>query len=332
MVDAEVNPRPAWRIDVDGVNITPSISDRLISLTLTDNRGMEADQLDLCLDDADGRLSLPPRGAALHLWLGWEAEGLTDKGTYTVDEVEHCGAPDQLTIRARSADLRAGLSTQRTRSFHNVALADIVNNIAASHGLVATIAAQVAAETISHLDQTNESDANLLTRLAGMFDAIATVKNDKLLFLPAGAGRSASGKPLPVMSITREDGDSHRFSIAERDSMTAVKAVYHDLDLGQQGEVIWSKAEDEAERNKQPAAIVATTAGEYKPFGTKPYPTRAKALRAATKEWKRIKRVKALAAKYAGVKVKYHDAALGVDGEVSYGRADDEAKRRHAKK
>lgn len=293
----EGNSRPAWRIDVDGTNITPTLTDRLISLTLTDNRGLEADQLDLTLDDADGRLALPPRGASLHLWLGWDGgnanSGLTDKGTYTVDEVEHSGAPDKLTLRARSADLRAGLSTQRTRSFHNVALSDIVKNIAVSHGLVATIAAQIAAEMIDHLDQTNESDANLLTRLAGMFDAIATVKNERLVFMPAGGGVSASGKPLPVMTITRSDGDSHRFSIAERDSVTAVKALYHDLDLGQQGEVIWGAEEDAAERERQPAPQVAD---EIQPSAENMktlrhiYATRENAKRAARTEWRRIQR------------------------------------------
>lgn len=33
-----------------------------MSLTLTDNRGFEADQLDLELDDADGQIVLPRRG------------------------------------------------------------------------------------------------------------------------------------------------------------------------------------------------------------------------------------------------------------------------------
>lgn len=323
----EGNSRPLWRIHVDGVDITATLDSRLLSLTHTDNRGMEADQLDLTLDDADGRLALPPRGAVLSLALGWEGEGLTDKGTYTVDEVEHSGAPDQVTIRARSADLRAGLSTQRTRSFHQVNVASIVNDIAAAHGLTAAIAATLAGELLDHLDQTNESDANLLTRLAGMFDAIATIKAGRLVFMPAGAGVSASGKPLPVMHITRADGDQHRFSIAERDSYTAVKALYNDIDLGQQGAVIWSKEEDDAEANRQATPATVPAAGEYQSLGTKPYPTRLKALRAARKAWQKIKKVPTLREKYVGVAAQYHDKALNVHGEVRYGRADDEKRK-----
>ena len=328
----EGNSRPLWRIRVDGVDITGSLDSRFVSLSLTDNRGMEADQLDLTLDDADGRLMLPPRGAVLALALGWEDDGLVDKGTFTVDEVEHSGAPDQVTIRARSADLRAGLSTQRTRSFHQLSVASILNDIAAAHGLTAAIAAQLAGEIIDHLDQTNESDANLLTRLAGMFDAIATIKAGRLVFMPAGAGLSASGKPLPVMSITRQDGDQHRFSIAERDTYTAVRALYNDIELGQQGAVIWGKEEDDAEANRTAAPVTVPATGEYKSLGTKPYPTRAKALRAAQKAWEQVKKSPVLREKYVGASAQYHDKALNVQGEVRYGRADDEKRKAAAAK
>jgi len=288
------NHQPLWRIRVDGVDITAVLDTRFIGLTLTDNRGMEADQLDLTVGDTDGKLALPARGAVLSLALGWADEGLVDKGTFTVDEVEHSGAPDQVTIRARSADLRAGLSTQRTRSFHQVKLADIVNGIAAAHGLVAAIAATLVGELIEHLDQTNESDANLLTRLAGMFDAIATIKAGRLVFMPAGAGVSASGKPLPVVHITRQDGDQHRFSIAERDTYTAVKAVYNDVERGQQGAVIWGRDEEDDEKEKAKAGPAVDAAIEPSADNMKTlrhtYSSQTNARRAARTEWRRIQR------------------------------------------
>ena len=40
------------------------VAERLMSLSLTDNRGFEADQLTITLDDADGQLRLPPRARA----------------------------------------------------------------------------------------------------------------------------------------------------------------------------------------------------------------------------------------------------------------------------
>ncbi|MDE9500167.1 phage late control D family protein, partial [Xenorhabdus bovienii] len=89
-----------------------------MSLTLTDNRGFEADQLDLELDDSDGKLDLPSRGNILTLELGWYGQALTPKGKFVVDEIEHSGAPDRLTVRARSADLRGKLNTKHDKSYH----------------------------------------------------------------------------------------------------------------------------------------------------------------------------------------------------------------------
>lgn len=55
---------PTYMLTLDGKDITQNFSDRLIGLTMTDNRGFEADQLDIELDDADGLVELLPRGAA----------------------------------------------------------------------------------------------------------------------------------------------------------------------------------------------------------------------------------------------------------------------------
>ena len=74
--------QPAYRILVDGQDITPTIRPRLESLRLTDNRGLEADTLDITLDDTDGALALPPRGARVRLALGWVGQPLVDKGDY----------------------------------------------------------------------------------------------------------------------------------------------------------------------------------------------------------------------------------------------------------
>ena len=69
-------------------DITQVVSSRLINLSLTDNRGLEADTLDLELSDHDGKLALPPRNATISLALGWKGAPLIDKGQYSVDEVQ----------------------------------------------------------------------------------------------------------------------------------------------------------------------------------------------------------------------------------------------------
>jgi phage protein D len=238
MREANAYPRPICRIEVDGRDITAAIEQRLMSIELTDNRGLTADQLDVTLSDHDGRLVIPPKGATLRLWLGWSDTGLVDKGSYTVDETEHSGAPDQLNIRARSVDLSAGLKVKRERSWHDETIESVVQAIAGAYGLGPLVSAALSAIKLVHLDQANESDANLLSRLGQEHDAIATVKAGKLLFMPIGNATSASGLNLPHITLTRRDGDQHRFLQADRDSYTGVRAFYYDVNSAEKKEAI----------------------------------------------------------------------------------------------
>ena len=231
-------PVPALRITVDGLDIAQLISPRLMSLELTDNRGVEADQLSITLSDHDGLLAIPPKGAVLRLWLGWSDTGLVDKGTYTVDETEHSGAPDVLNIRARSADLRKGLKVKRERSWSNTTLGEVLGDIAIGNNLTATIAGALDGLPILQLDQANESDANLISRLGEEFDAVASVKAGCLLCLPAGGGKTASGLDLPHITLTRIDGDQHRYLQADRDSYDGVRAYYYDVNSAKKQEAI----------------------------------------------------------------------------------------------
>lgn len=325
-----VSKRPTWRLTLDGVDLADKLAGRLMSLTLTDNRGFEADQLDVVLTDHDGKLDIPTRGVELSLALGWADSGLVEKGTYIVDDVEHSGAPDILSLRARSAELNGGLATQRERSWHDCTVGDIVRTIAEECGLIAQISDALAVQKIDHLDQTAESGANLLTRLAKQFDAIATVKNGALLFITAASGLSASGKPLPAITITRASGDRHRFAISDRDTCTSVRAYYHDTAAALKGEIVWGATEEAAELQAPPPAVAPPPTGNYKTLA-KIYKSRAAAIRAAKAEWKRIKANRTARAAYIGAVAKYNDPNVGVSGEVPYGRAEEEKKRSNAR-
>jgi len=224
--------RPAFDIHIEGKPVSGDLSNRLIDLTLTDKRELEADQLDLTLSDHDGRLAIPPRGVVLSCAIGWQSQGepeLVDKGKFIVDEIEHSGAPDKLIIRARSADFRQGFKTPKERSWHNQNLGQIVNTLAKENQLTANIAPSLLNVVISHIDQTNESDAHFLTRLAKQHDAIITIKNGQLLVLPIGNGQTIN-KAIPTITIKRQDGDKHRLTIADRAStFSGVKAKWHEF-------------------------------------------------------------------------------------------------------
>jgi phage protein D len=227
---------PAFSIKM-GNKVLQELADRVISLSLTDNRGFEADQLTMELDDTAGDVALPGRGVELSLWLGWMGEALIYKGVYTVDEVAHDGPPDRITVTARSADFREEFNVKREVSWHDVTVERVVSAIAKRYGLKAQISDVLMNIEIDHADQTQESDMSFLTRMAEMLGAIATVKNGYLLFIIPGGGFTASGKPIPSVAITRSSGDRHRFRIADRDAYTGVRAYWLDLNFGKKKKV-----------------------------------------------------------------------------------------------
>lgn len=219
---------PAWRVVMDGQDLTQRISPRLLSLTLTECRGQDADQLDLVIHDHDGAMALPRRGVELTVALGTRQRGLVHKGVFRVDEVEHSGAPDVISIRARSADFTQAMRLRRSRSWHEQTLGAIVSGIAGEHQLQAQIDPDLAPIEIKHLDQADESDVHLLSQLATRHDATMAIKDQTLLFLKIGGGKPLDMRSPVALTLQRSDGDQHRYVAADRESYSGVRAYWTD--------------------------------------------------------------------------------------------------------
>ena len=267
---------PAFRVSLGGRDLTGDLAARLISLSITEARGEEADQLDLTLSDHDGLLALPTRGGLVSVSLGWKGGALVDKGRFKIDEIEHSGAPDVVTIRARSADFTAALRVRRDRSWTDTTLGAVIQDLASGNGLAARVAGDLAGRQVAHLAQSRESDANLLARLGRQYDAAATVKAGALIFAPVGSGQTATGAPLPGLTITRGDGDRHTYKTGDRESYGGVSATYHDQAKAARGTVeVGGEGEGENKRLRRV------------------YPTEADARTAAQAEATRLARGKA---------------------------------------
>ena len=224
---------PAYRLRADRRDITDAVRQRLLRLAVTDEAGRDADAVELRLDDRDGALALPRKGAVLDVALGYPERGLAAMGLYTVDELELAAPPATLTIRAKAADMRAALKAQKTRAWDATTLGEVVGAIAADHHLEPRIAASLRTIRLPHLDQTEESDLHLLTRLARDHGAVAKPAGGNLLFVPAGQARSASGQAMPAVTVHRPQASSYRVTLADRDAYGSARAAWHDAASGQ---------------------------------------------------------------------------------------------------
>ncbi|MCI4419667.1 phage late control D family protein [Klebsiella variicola] len=236
-----------------------------------------------------GRLSL----LALEL-MAEQGEGLaadrgggTIYGMYVIENLSQTKTEFFASGEARKIEFSLGLKRV------DESLAEVVKEIATRHGLKAAIGKDVAAQVLDHLDQTNESDASFLMKLARQYGAIASVKDSNLLFIRQGQGKTASGKALPVITITRRDGDSHRFSLADRGAYTGGIAHWLHTREPEKKETTKVKRRRKTTKPKEPEA----KQGDYL-IGTdenvlllnRTYANRSNAERAAKMNWERLQR------------------------------------------
>ena len=236
------------RVTLDGADLTDRIRPRLVSLTLSEKRGGEADQLDIVIEDSDGRVALPREGARLSVQLGWRqggdvTVGMVDKGSFVVDEVGHGGPPDVITLRARSADMTGDVRRRRDGSWHGTTIGAVLGQVAARQGLQLRCAPVLASIAIPALAQQRESDMALVKRLGRDHDAVATFKRGALIFAPIGAATSSSGRPLPALTIARRHGDTHDFRREKREEAEGVTASWHDRAGAKKQKVTVGKAD-----------------------------------------------------------------------------------------
>ena len=288
----ELSRIPAFNVLIGGKALTV-LDEKMISLELTDNRGFNADELTITVDDSQGDIELPPRGAELSLSLGWQGESLIYKGIYIVDEIAHSGPPDRIEITARSADFRDEFNIKREVSWHDVTVERIVSAIAHRYKLTPVISEQLMNAEIDHADQTQESDMSFLTRMADILGAIATVKNGCLLFILPGGGVSANGKALPEFAITRGSADHHSFRIADRDAYTGVQAYWLDLNFGKKKKVTVKKRKKTTEKKPRSSSregdYIAGEDGNVFVLRTT-YSSEMAAQRAAAAKWQQLQR------------------------------------------
>ena len=222
--------KPTFRIVADGSDITALINDRLLLLRTLDKPGMESDEFELRIDDRDGAVTLPKRGAGIEIYLGYGSNALARLGRYTVDDIEVSGPPDTLVIRGKASDMRGPGKTTRSGSWENVPLSRIVRDIAARNGWAPECSV---ATIVPRVDQLNESDFNFITRLAKDHDCTAKVADSKLLVLPRQGGQTASGKSLAAVIIRRSDVSRWQFRFTDRTTQKAVKAKYQNKKTGE---------------------------------------------------------------------------------------------------
>lgn len=172
-MDNKATRRTSAFILYNGKNISSSLAPYLKSLTVTDNMGGVADDLQITLEDREALwqgLWLPEIGATLDVSIiceNWpELLGTVYRlGLFEIDEITSSGPPSEVQIKAVSVpDDNKLRGVERTRSWEKAELKRIANDIAA--GAALTLAYEPDYNPIiDRAEQSEESDLNFLHEL-----------------------------------------------------------------------------------------------------------------------------------------------------------------------
>lgn len=233
--------KPALRVSVNGSDVTGTFLPRVSSITITDTAGIQSDAAEIVLTDhlAIARLEIPPAGAEIEIALGY-AFSAQIVGTYIADEIEVSGPPDQMRITAfasahgKSDGGKNSLVEEKSRSWPDkTKVKTLVETIAGEGGFKPAVSEKAGAIELPHLDQLDETDLNLLTRVARENGLIFKPAGGALVMVAAGESTSAAGEPLPTVTLTPRDVTSWRMSVHRREAVEKVITTYRDIAAAQ---------------------------------------------------------------------------------------------------
>ena len=235
-----------YRIEADGHDITRLLQEHTAQITITDEAGYASDKLSISLSDSG--LVLPGTGTKLNVYAGYRND-LRWMGSYFVDEVTLSFAPDKMVISACGAPFEkksegvAHIQTQKSRSFPAGTIEDLVTTIAHEHFLTPKVASSLASVQLAHINQIDESDMNLLTRIAFDHDAIAKANGGALLFVERGEGKNTKDEDMPVVTLNKSEVSSGSAKLSQRNAFKKVAATYRDTLNSRDVEVVAGEGE-----------------------------------------------------------------------------------------
>jgi len=176
-------PKPEFKILYNSKNITADVSENLIDLRYDDKVSGEADELEIILEDKDGKWQnqwYPQKGDYLTVTIGIAGKVL-ECGDFQIDEIEFVGPDDRITIKALSTGFYGRMRTKKGYAHENKTLSEIIRGIAAKMNF--KVVGNIENVRIGRSTQNRESDLQFLHRLASQYGYNFTIKNKTLVFI-----------------------------------------------------------------------------------------------------------------------------------------------------
>lgn len=177
--------KPYFSLIYQGVDISSEMDPQTTSISYTDKHHGEMDEIDVEVQDKDGRWKgewCPEPGDVMNLTIFDGKGGVLPCGDFEMDEPEASGSRDGdiMTIRGLAAPISKPLRTEKTRAFEKQSLRAIVSKVTGENGL--SLEGDIENLNFERVTQRRERDLEFLTRLAEDTGHYFTVKGKRAIF------------------------------------------------------------------------------------------------------------------------------------------------------
>lgn len=205
-------------------DLTSALAPFVTSIEVSDSLDKK-DSLAITLEDSLDKWKeawYPVKTDTLSLEFGYQGGSILKIGKFAIDEIRFSAPPDTVQIQALAVDLSKPLETKKTRTFKNLSLKQIVQQVAAEAGL--QVLGEIDNIQLLCRRQNNSSDLGFLKQLALDYGYYLALKEDRLIFTK----REKLKKDESRLQVDKSDCISCSFSDQTHQVYKACNVVYWD--------------------------------------------------------------------------------------------------------
>lgn len=207
--------KPAFKIEVNGSDVSATIEKNLSSLSLKDEYGAMSDELTI---EVSGTFGRPKYGDEIKIWLGYKGKSFSYMGTFKVQNTS-LQSGNSLKISASGADFGGNIKVKKCKEFKDTSICSVVSEIASHYKMDSKCDTEI---EISYVAQSNESDMAFLKRLSELYNLIFSIKDNKFLMLNKGV------EDKPTYSLRASELYSYEIRHSDKTLYRSVEVTYRD--------------------------------------------------------------------------------------------------------
>ncbi len=241
-----------FAVYVNGSDISGALSPVVMSIRVSDKAGTASDTAQIEVDDREGRIVMPEKGAPIRILLGWDTEGASEVFQGTVDEVRARGdrGGRTMSISAKGVDTSAKGKERKQKHWDDATIETILQDAGKAAGIGEVKVDPAFAKTKRAYERMDdESFIAFGERLAKELGGTFKVSGKRAILAKRNGGTSPGGQPLATISAVWGK-NLHSYDIAPylgRPHYKRTRARYYDKEAATWREVEVETALDDSE-------------------------------------------------------------------------------------